>query len=87
MKEGPIRRVSCEKGDAGEFIYGMLRSDGKEVDIFLDGVKQEKVITADADEGWVKLHTTERPVGDQWPVRVFKGAVEIRVRGRNDASA
>lgn len=47
------RRVSTIKGDPGERLYAEACGDGKTVKVFLDGVEQKWVETADEAEGFV----------------------------------
>jgi len=55
-----FHRLSVEKGDPGYLPYAHLRGDNRDAEIWLDGVEQ-RAITADAHEGWVKRYVrTER---------------------------
>lgn len=54
----PGRRVSVESGDPGEVELALIRADGHEVEIYLDGVIQEHALTADEAEGMVKRYMT-----------------------------
>ncbi len=52
------RRISTVKGDPGERFYGELRGAGKRPVIYLDGVEQTAVVTADEDLGMVRRHVS-----------------------------
>lgn len=47
-------RVSVEDGDRGEKFLSALRAWDKDVRIFLDGIEQRNVLTADDEEGLVR---------------------------------
>jgi hypothetical protein len=48
--------MSVDKDDAGNAFYSLAIKDGKTIDVYLDGVKQLKVITADEGEGYLKRY-------------------------------
>lgn len=49
-------RVSSEKDDPGYLAWCTLNADKKTCLVYLDGVQQKFVLTADAKEGWIKRH-------------------------------
>lgn len=76
----PVRRVSVEQGDPGEMIYRTFLGAGKIVRIFLDDVEQMRCLTADADEGFVKVVRSKAEIGSgSWPVEIIRGAVRIQI--------
>ncbi|PZU87344.1 MAG: hypothetical protein DI527_18895 [Chelatococcus sp.] len=46
------------KGDPGERAYGILRSEGLTPTVWLDGVDQKLVVTADVEAGFVRRLVT-----------------------------
>lgn len=83
---GGFSRVSCEKGDPGERAYGIACAERKQVDVYLDGVKQKFALTADAKEGWVKRwieagngRPAFNPATEEVLTEVVYGRVEIRL--------
>ena len=55
-KQAPTNgmRVSALDEDPGRLVYDEILSRGLNVDIFLDGVKQELVVTADSSLGYIQ---------------------------------
>lgn len=59
-------RVSAERGDPGERIYGSLIADGRNVVVHLDGILQPRAITADEAEGFVLRTVTTAEGNIAW---------------------
>ncbi len=79
-------RISCEQGDAGFDQWALAQAFGARVIVFLDGVEQANVLTADGDEGWLRravltpfgqMQTDDS--GERLLTEVAKGAVKIIV--------
>lgn len=77
-------RISADKGDPGYTAYATAPNRTK-IEVYLDGVLQKHVVTADTDEGWLLRlkeddkgnlfidHTTNRIAAER-----CTGKVEIR---------
>lgn len=72
-------RISIDQNDPGYIHF----SNTNAVDVYLDGIKLNKCITADEEKGEVICYIEELPLGaDEWPTEVLKGKVVIK--GYND---
>lgn len=50
-------------------------------EIYLNGVKQDRVTVADEEGGYIVRYAAERAGADHWPTEMLYGRVEIRDPG------
>lgn len=83
-------RVSVKTDDPGNTAYADLLCEGRTVHIFLDGVEQRDVITADEEAGTVERfvldadgHAQLDPLkeGEAW-IETVTGTVRIEARAQ-----
>ena len=81
-------RVSADKTDDGYRYFAMLKANGKDVFVFLDGVEVKNCVTADDERGFVIRYVPDEhgdvqidPVDNNriWEERLT-GVVEIKIR-------
>ena len=58
-----------------EMLYQMLRTQGRDVEIFLDGIKQSQVVSADEERG----ELTRMKEGLYTGHETLKGRVQIEI--------
>lgn len=76
----PVRRLSVESSDVGHFAWAELMRTGHAAIIRLDGEEQHRVITADADKGYIKRYNVEPDYErGEWPIEEVTGNVEIEI--------
>lgn len=63
-------RIACD-----EMLYQMLRTHGRDVEIFLDGIKQSLVVSADEERG----ELTRMKEGLYTGHETLKGRVQIEI--------
>lgn len=50
-------------------------------EVYLDGVKQDRVTVADEEGGYIVRYAAERAGMDHWPTETLNGKVEIKDPG------
>lgn len=58
---------------------------GQKIDVFLDGVKQEEIISYDADAGYVRVNKLDDKghafvAGDEIATEIRRGRIELRLK-------
>jgi hypothetical protein len=77
------RQLSVREGSP--LFFGDFYAVGQKIDIWLDGVKQDHVISYDADAGYVRVNRLNAEgnffvAGDEVATEIKRGRVELRER-------
>lgn len=79
-----IPRQASARKDSPFYVADVVETWGRKVDIFVDGVKQNEVVSFDVDAGWVrtnKIGEDGKPFieGDELATEIKHGEVEIKM--------
>ncbi len=74
-------RYSMEKTDPGYEPYGALKASGKDVNVFLNDVKQTKCVTADDEAGIVVRYCEDQrgAAGARLLTETVAGVVRLEI--------
>jgi hypothetical protein len=75
--------TACSVREGSPLYESSFHTWGRHVDVWLDGVKQDRVVSFDMDHGWLRRFKTDAEgeaqiEGDEFATEILRGEIELR---------